>query len=174
MSPEQTRLPLALLLSLLVHTLLLSLTFGGQGLWLPGLGFPWRERRIEAPDLRVVLVAPNGAVAQPSAVPVADPLEQAWVEQRVRGGRVGSPSASRGPTPQPSAAAIMPQANLGTEATQRTGAAPDAAPLAVGEGRLVRSSTMRLMSWSRSFLQISSASCVSITIRSSIPFPRPK
>jgi len=55
MSPEHSRLTYALLLSLLIHTLLLSLTFGGQGLWLPGFGFPWRDRRIEAPDLRVVV-----------------------------------------------------------------------------------------------------------------------
>ena len=53
---EYTRLTLALLLSLLIHTLLLSLTFSGQGLGLPGFGFPWRERRIEAPDLRVVVI----------------------------------------------------------------------------------------------------------------------
>jgi hypothetical protein len=39
MSPERRRLTYALLLSLLIHTLLLSLTFGGQGLWLPGFGF---------------------------------------------------------------------------------------------------------------------------------------
>ena len=59
MSPEYRRLTHALLLSLLIHTLLLSLTFGGQGLWLPGFGFPWQDRRIEAPDLRVVVVPPQ-------------------------------------------------------------------------------------------------------------------
>ena len=48
-SPEHGRLTHALLLSLLIHTLLLSLTFGGQGLWLPGFGFAWRGGRIEAP-----------------------------------------------------------------------------------------------------------------------------
>ena len=46
MSPERRRLAPALLLSLLIHAWLLSLTFGGQGLWFPGFGFPWQERRI--------------------------------------------------------------------------------------------------------------------------------
>ena len=55
MSPERRRLAPALLLSLLIHAWLLSLTFGGQGLWLPGFGFPWQERRIEEADLRVVV-----------------------------------------------------------------------------------------------------------------------
>ena len=46
MSAERRRLTLALLLSLLIHTLILSLTFGGDGPGLPGFGLPWRERRI--------------------------------------------------------------------------------------------------------------------------------
>src|SRR4029434_7221325 len=37
---ERWRMASSLLLSLLMHGLLLSLTFGGQGLGLPGLGFP--------------------------------------------------------------------------------------------------------------------------------------
>ena len=40
MSAERSRLTLAFLLSLLIHTLLLSLTFGGQMLGLPGFSFP--------------------------------------------------------------------------------------------------------------------------------------
>ena len=50
MSPEHERLTYALLLSLLIHTFLLSLIFGGQGLWRPGIGFPWLDRRVEATD----------------------------------------------------------------------------------------------------------------------------
>ncbi|HRZ02515.1 MAG TPA: hypothetical protein P5024_13225, partial [Burkholderiaceae bacterium] len=46
---ERRRLALALALSLLFHALLASLTFGGEGVGLPGFSLPWRERRIEAP-----------------------------------------------------------------------------------------------------------------------------
>src|SRR2546429_479757 len=80
MSPERRRLTHALLLSLLIHALLLSLTFGGQGLWLPGFGFPWQARRIEVPDLRVVVVPAQVTAAEPAVTPVAEPLQQARVE----------------------------------------------------------------------------------------------
>jgi len=39
----------------------LSLTFGDEGLGLPGFGFPWRDRRIQAPDLIVRLAPPQVA-----------------------------------------------------------------------------------------------------------------
>lgn len=72
----------AWVLSLLVHALMVSLSFGSQGLGLPGLDFPWRERRFEADELRVVLEpAPTLALA-PATAP-------AWVE----------PSADHEPTP---------------------------------------------------------------------------
>src|SRR5271167_1783238 len=64
MSPEHKRLTHALLLSLLIHTLLLSLAFNGQGLW--PFVFPWQDRRIEAPDLRVVVVPAQVAAAEPA------------------------------------------------------------------------------------------------------------
>ncbi|MDG0857693.1 hypothetical protein, partial [Roseateles puraquae] len=48
-SPGPTR---ALLVSLALHGLLLSLTFGGERLGLPGLTLPWQARRAEVPDLR--------------------------------------------------------------------------------------------------------------------------
>ena len=62
----------ALVLSLLIHALLLSLNFGNQESGLPGLGLPWRERRFEAGDLRVALVpaqvtAATPALTEPSA-----------------------------------------------------------------------------------------------------------
>ena len=69
MSPERRRLTHALLLSLLIHALLLSLIFGGHGFWLPGFGFPWRERRIEVPDLRVVVVPAQVTAAEPAVTP---------------------------------------------------------------------------------------------------------
>src|SRR6185295_7973617 len=66
-SPERRPMAVALLSSVLIHTLLLSLTFGDQGLGLPGLGLPWRERRVEVPDLRVVLLPARVTPAAPPA-----------------------------------------------------------------------------------------------------------
>ena len=81
MSAERRRLTFALLLSLLIHALLLSLTFGGEGLGLPGFGFPWRERRIEAPDLRVLLLPAQVTTAQPEGASVKEPLLQPSTKQ---------------------------------------------------------------------------------------------
>lgn len=64
------RLNRALLGSLLVHGLLLSLSFG-QGVGLPGLELPWQQRRAEAPELRVVLELP------PAPSPAPAPLDRA-------------------------------------------------------------------------------------------------
>src|ERR1700687_2662813 len=86
MSPEHRRLTHALLLSLLIHTLLLSLTFGSQGRWLLGFGFPWQDRRIEVPDLRVVVVPARVTATEPAVTPVAEPSQQVWVEQAVARG----------------------------------------------------------------------------------------
>jgi hypothetical protein len=63
MNPERKRQSLALLVSLLVHALLLSLIVSGQGLGLPGFSLPWQARRAEAPALRVVLLAPQSPAA---------------------------------------------------------------------------------------------------------------
>ncbi|HEV8258567.1 MAG TPA: hypothetical protein VGR42_16465, partial [Casimicrobiaceae bacterium] len=128
MSPEHRRLTHALLLSLLIHTWLLSLIFGGQGLWLPGLGFPRQDRRIEAPDLRVVVVPPQVTAAEPAVTPVAEPLQQTRVEQPVARGPALTPSVSRAPTPRRTAAAIVPEANPRAAANPRTDAATGAAP----------------------------------------------
>lgn len=123
MSAERRRLALALLLSLLIHALLLSLTFGGQGLGLPGFGFPWRERRIEAPDLRVVLVPVQVTAAKPAGTPVKEPLQQASIAQTVAGG----PALGR------TAEAIVPKAKAMEQAEPEpnvaTGAVPAKAPL---------------------------------------------
>ena len=97
-SPEPRRLSYALLLSLLIHALLLSLTFGGWELWLPGFGFPWRDRRNDVPDLRVVLVPAQVTAAEPAVAPVAEPLQQAWVE----------PPVARGPALTPFVVASPP------------------------------------------------------------------
>jgi hypothetical protein len=80
--PISRRLTLALLLSLLMHALLLSLTFGGQGLGLPGFDVPWGERRFEVPDLRVVLMQTQVTVAAQAGAPV-NPPQRASIEQTV-------------------------------------------------------------------------------------------
>ena len=80
-SRESERLASALLLSVLAHSLLLNLTFGGQGLGRPGFGFPWGNRRIEVPDLRLVLFPTHTTAADPVKASVAEPLQQAAIEE---------------------------------------------------------------------------------------------
>jgi len=89
----------ALLSSVLIHTLLLSLTFGDQGLGLPGLGLPWRERRVEVPDLRVVLLPARVTPAAPPApaAPVVKPKPVAQPSQQVS----IKPPAAVAPAPVP-------------------------------------------------------------------------
>ncbi|RFC36777.1 MAG: hypothetical protein DID92_2727743451 [Candidatus Nitrotoga sp. SPKER] len=94
MRAEHRRLTVALFFSLLIHLLLLSLTFGGQGFGLPGLGFHWQERRIAAPDLHIMLM----------------PLQQASSEQAVAGTPVLSPSVSSSPPLSRATATIVPKA----------------------------------------------------------------
>jgi hypothetical protein len=65
--PQQRRLWVAVLLSLLLHGLLFSLTIGGQGFGRPGFGLPWQERRIEVPDLQVFMVPAPTRPPQPEA-----------------------------------------------------------------------------------------------------------
>ena len=68
---QRRKLGLAVLASLLAHALLLSLVFSGPGLGTPGLGLglgldlSGRDRRVEAPDVRVVLVPARVAATQP-------------------------------------------------------------------------------------------------------------
>jgi len=119
---EHRRLAFALLLSLLIHALLLSLTFGGEGLGLPGFGFPWRDRRIEASGLIVTLVPPQVTPAEPAIPSVAEPLQQAPVEQPAASRPVPTPSAS----PAPHGLAIVPSARPTAEAKPKQNAAADA------------------------------------------------
>jgi hypothetical protein len=119
---EHRRVAFALLLSLLIHALLLSLTFGGEGLGLPGFGFPWRDRRIEAPGLSVALVPPQVTPAEPAIPSVAEPLQQAPVEQPAASRPVPTPSAS----PAPHGLAIVPSARPTAEAKPKQNAAADA------------------------------------------------
>ena len=125
MSAERRRLTFALLLSLLIHALLLSLTFGGEGLGLPGFGFPWRERRIEAPDLRVLLVPAQVTAAQPDGALVKEPSLQASTRQPRPGGLVLTPSAASAPTPDRTALAVTPKTRPTTRARPTAEARPE-------------------------------------------------
>ena len=136
MNYERWQMPSSLLLSLLIHGLLLSLTFAGQGRGLPGLFFPWQERRVEVPELRVVLV-PTPARALPAVDSVARPAQQESIEPPVAGGRVPTPAASPAPLRE-RALEIAPAAKPKSEATpkQNAAAAPAKASTSPGESRL--------------------------------------
>lgn len=73
----RARLTGAILFSLLVHGLLLSMQFGMPGLGLPSLELPWRDRRVQAVDLHVVLAdaarAPEAATSTAGAPPAVAP-----------------------------------------------------------------------------------------------------
>lgn len=83
----------AVLLSLLIHALLLSLTFGGEGLGPRGLVFPWQTRRVEAPPLRIVLVPPQATPAKP----VGEWPQQASLQPPVAAGAAPTPAKSSAP-----------------------------------------------------------------------------
>jgi hypothetical protein len=97
MSSERWRMGSSLLISLLIHGLLLSLTFGDQVLGLPGLGFPWQERRVQVPEFRLVLVPARITNAVPAVNSVAGPAQQASIEPPVAGGSAPTPPASPAP-----------------------------------------------------------------------------
>lgn len=122
----------ALLLSLLVHGLLLSLTFGGDTLGLPGLVAPWQERRVEVPDLRVVLVPAPGASAEPALKPIAAPSQQVTIDPPVAGEPAPTKSVSAELPTRVAAGANPPEAKptAQADATQEpvAGAAPTEAP----------------------------------------------
>jgi outer membrane biosynthesis protein TonB len=100
MSSDRGRLTVALVISLLLHALLLGLTFGDELLGLPGFSLPWKERRAEARDLRVVLMPARAAAAEPAVAldsSVQERLQQAVVEQTVGGGLALKPSVPSEP-----------------------------------------------------------------------------
>lgn len=68
---EPWRLSTALVIAVILHALLLNITLGGQTFGLPGLRFPWLERRLHASDLQILLLP-----AQPTApVPALSPAD---------------------------------------------------------------------------------------------------
>jgi TonB C terminal len=127
-SREPRPLALALLLSLLIHALLLSLTFGGEELGLPGLVFPWRDRRIEVPDLRVVLVPARVTPAEPAVISVAEPSQRVSIEPPVAGGPAPTPTVSPAPRPRRRAVANTPAAKPTAQADATRNAVASAAP----------------------------------------------
>lgn len=123
MRTERRRLTLTLLLSLALHALLLSLTFGSEQFGLPGLGFPWRERRIEVPDLSVTLM--------PVPVKVTEPPAQSTIEKTVADEPALTPPVT---TPPPQSRAAEPnvfRAEVLAETTPTAKAEADVAPRAV-------------------------------------------
>jgi outer membrane biosynthesis protein TonB len=135
MGREQGRLAFALLLSLLFHAVLLSMIFGGQGLGLPGFGFPWGDRRIDVPDVRVVLVPTDvtaggpaiTSVGKPAITWAAKPLQQASIEPSVATGPASTPSMSRAPRVGRKAEAIPPAAQITAGAKSKRNAVARAA-----------------------------------------------
>jgi len=133
MSNRHLRQAFTLLLSLLLHLPFLSLTFGGQGPGLPGFGFPWRDRRIESPPLRVVLVPRRGPAAEPATTSGAVPLRPASIAAPAARGPAPAPSVPPAPTLGAMAVVIVPavQPIAEAESTRNAtaGADPSKAPL---------------------------------------------
>ncbi|HBI70923.1 MAG TPA: hypothetical protein DDZ22_18515, partial [Massilia sp.] len=111
--PGPRRLHLAIAISLLAHALLLSLTLGGEAFGLPGLYFPWEERRFAANDLRVSL-----APAQPKPAAAAAAQERA------------APAPAPDDTATPILAAKRSDTNKPATMTLPEPAAQEAAPAA--------------------------------------------
>src|SRR4029079_11482354 len=150
MRDDRRRLTLALLLSLLVHTSLLSLAFGGEGRWRFGLNLPWLDRRLDVADLRVLLTpAPTAdeTSAKPSAL--VEPAPQPGIDPQVANRAVPpvAPSRARLPrspkssaqttspaveiTPEPQTPAASSNSTTESEASTTT----DVAPLDVATAR---------------------------------------
>lgn len=143
---ERRRLWLAALLSVLLHMLFLSLSFGGQGLGLPGFGLPWRERRVEVPDLRYVLLpAPSRAAAQADAQ-ASESGRRSSIEPPAAG--MSALTLTQAPAPaQPQAdkatgpkAKATARANPASKARPRSDGAAGAAATAASRSKVARGS----------------------------------
>lgn len=91
----------ALLVAVVLHALLLSVTFGGQTFGLPGFKLPWKERRLGADELRVML-APLPAPPAKEANPVLALENLATMGSTVSSTSI-SPIATPLPMPKPAA-----------------------------------------------------------------------
>ena len=113
----------ALLGSLLIHALLLSLAFGGEGLW-PDFALPWHERRVEVPDLRVVVLPPQADRVEktPAAIePTSQETKPAMPASTTR-----TSSGFEGAISRSTAPAITAKPELNVTAKSGTPAATDA------------------------------------------------
>ena len=111
-SREQRPLALALLVSLLLHALLLSLTFGVNDFGPPGLAFPWRERRIVVPDLHVVLVPGHATREKSLVVSDAETPREVAIEPRPAARSLSTrpeAPALESPAPAPTSASVLEQ-----------------------------------------------------------------
>lgn len=102
--PERRSFNGALLVSVLLHGLLLSQLVGGDGQGFTGLVLPWQQRRIEVPDVQVVL-APLPAPAPP-APPVPRLQEPVAVDAPAVPAPVPSPKVPAEARPSTAAAAV--------------------------------------------------------------------
>lgn len=133
MSAERRRQTLALLLSLLTHALLLSMTFGDERFGLPGFGFPWRERRIAVPELQVLLV--------PAKVAAAEPLQQASIEPAPVRRPAPPPPVFTAPALSRTTETIVFKAEVETNATTQTEPAPTTAASTIAAKTPLRTET---------------------------------
>src|SRR5688572_15139448 len=101
---ERRPVALALLLSVAIHTLLLSLVLGGEGRGLPGFALPGRGRRTEAPDLHIVLVPARVKAAEPVIKAAPEPPRRTPIEPPVA--VAAAPAPPRPAVQLPKAAAI--------------------------------------------------------------------
>lgn len=99
---DQRRMSTALLVAVVLHVALLSLTFGGQAFGLPGFKLPWKQRRLGADDLQIMLRSLPALPAK-EANPVLASEEVATIGSTVSSTSV-SPTATPAPMPKPAAA----------------------------------------------------------------------
>jgi hypothetical protein len=99
---DQRRMSTALLVAVLLHAVLLSVTFGGQTFGLSGFKLPWKQKRLGADELQVML-APLPRLPVKEANPVLASEDVATIGSTVSSPSI-SPIAAPAPMPKPAAA----------------------------------------------------------------------
>lgn len=123
--------------SLLAHVLLLGLSFG-HGAGLPGLVWPWQERRGEVPDLRVVLpqaTEHSPAAEEAPAASAGDPPRAAAETLTLSAPAVATlapsaPEPESAPPPEPANTPVPAPQATAEIASEPTAEAPTTAALA--------------------------------------------